>query len=327
MARPIVWSFSRSRSLGGCPRAHFLRYHSYGIPGLEDTPALSRLTSPEALAGDAVDYAARKVALHLSRGGRLPSEERIVAVGLGRYDERLSWRAHHTRNLMEGVEIPHEVELTALQHEYYGHEAKAGRGIGAMRERAEERLRNLAQSQLLRRLSSMEPSSLQISKSRRPRPRRFRRLSVYAQPDLLVRTDERLMVIDWKAGDDGHRPRTEAGWQLAAYASIEGESAGVGISNVGVQAAFLASAPEWDPQPAREQDVQELVKRIERDVVEEANYASAANECKEGLAAWRESARVRTVPGICARCPFLELCPEGTKASTSVRLPNSPNAL
>lgn len=320
MVRTPVWSLSRSRSLAGCPRAHLLRYHPYRIAGLEDAPALARLASPEALAGEAVDYAARKLALRLSRGGSLPSDARIVEVGLARYDERLSWREHHTSNLVEGVEIPTEVELTALQHEYYGHEPKRGRGIEDLRVRVEERLRCLSHSGALARLARLPRESLVLPKPGMPERRRLFGRAVYARPDLVVRAGSSTVVLDWKAGEDRPDARADAAKQLATYAAVEAEESACPLERVRVQAAFLASAPEWEPERVDRGDVEALRERIAKDLRKEGELCERVEACRRGALDWQEAALPRAWAGLCARCPFLEMCPEGRLASSKLRL-------
>ena len=137
----------------------------------------------------------------------------------------------------------------------------------------------------------------------------------------MVRAGASAVVLDWKAGDDRREARAEAGRQLTAYAAVEVEECSCHLERVRVQAAFLASAPEWEPERVDEADVEALRARLAGDLEGERELRRARGGLPPGGDDWREAAAPRAVAGVCARYPFMELCPEGRLASSKARLP------
>jgi len=208
---PFSWSHSRDRTLLDCTRAYFWRYYgSHGgwLSGADTETRLAyvlkNLTALPLVLGSAIHDCARNSVLAVQRGDPRPSVDVMLAHVTTALNAAVLGSHHRGRFEADPKRV------TMLRDAWY-----AGRidphALPAAVARARTCLRHLEGASIWDDLQACSKDRIAIVDS--PETFVHTDIPVYAGPDLVYRPRGRVVVVDWKTGDE-----TDAEMQLALYA-------------------------------------------------------------------------------------------------------------
>lgn len=294
------WSKSRHEKFEACRRQYFLHY--YGSWGGWDRRApaevrelylLKKLTNRWAWWGSTVHDAIQSV-LTSVQAGRIPDKDRLLAT------VRASMRAQF-RQSREGAYRARKA-FGLVEHEYA--------------EPVEDEAWRQGWEQVARCIEAFYGSKWMAIAQELPQERwlpidqldtfTFRDVPVYAAPDFAYRTDEGVVLVDWKTG----QPRDLDADQLLGYALYARESWDVTLEGITCKIVYLPACEEVDV-PVTHESVASFEERM-------------AGSMERMLALLDDratnSASIDSFPktddaATCGRCPFRRPCLGGAAPS------------
>lgn len=211
------WSHTRDRLLNDCARAYYYRYYAghQGWLGPQEASAAARhayrlkfLVTLHQVLGGAIHECARSCVEAVRCGDPLPSHTQMLTQVLGAL--RGACAASKNRRAFERNPKHHPM----LHSVYYRGSWDIGE-VAKVKEKVDRCLASLRSCSLWEELRGADPAGIVLIDQLEAV--NVGGIWVYAAPDLVVRIEEDVTVVDWKTGAEGDEEVTE---QLALYALV-----------------------------------------------------------------------------------------------------------
>lgn len=205
------WSHSRDRSLVECARAYYWRYYGSHRGWLPDSPeparlayALKQLTTFPMIVGTAVHACARECALAVRHGAPRPTFDAMLFTVSHELNRAVLGSYHRDAFLRDPKRI-------VMLHDAWYTGRAGGSGLPAALAKARLCLRSLESTTVWQDVESCAAENVIVPAG--PDAFVHEGWPIYAAPDLVYRTEDgRVVIVDWKTGDD-----SDADLQIALY--------------------------------------------------------------------------------------------------------------
>ncbi|MBX7134461.1 MAG: PD-(D/E)XK nuclease family protein [Fimbriimonadaceae bacterium] len=309
ISKGLSWSFTRHRSLGGCPRAHWFSYYAEGEPEALQAKLLKQLVTHEMLAGQVVDWQVNRALDFVRQGKEEPVD--LIDVGLSTLVRLLEKSEWYAGELKRGRALPWGAQ--PLISDYYDLPPDPQR-VAQCQSRVELSLEGLYGSGVWETLKRTSPSRWGPEREGwdiSAEEWRLGDVPIWSAVDMWLDFKERgLVILDWKSGV--HSDHQEV-FQLATYSLWAQTTRGLDREQVLVQAVHLPLAPDWSVKP---------ISRVSCDIARETILAEHTAELAllpppkdiNGVLTYEVDRKVfspRPQKDACLRCKFRAICPEG----------------
>jgi hypothetical protein len=208
-----AWSFSRHKSLRGCPRAHWFSYYRKGEPDAGLMLAQSKLVNRYMLVGQVADSIAGSVLNHVRKAGKVPDVEKVEAYARDLAEKNIASSSRNAERVLAGKAPPFGAQVLD-DHVWHTQPVLSDEQVV---ERVVAAATAFASSGIVQRLLESPVENWQKPRLREdPRPEAWKlsEFWVSSAPDSWLEEPERFIVLDWKAS---RMIGQDDGFQLAVY--------------------------------------------------------------------------------------------------------------
>lgn len=303
----VRWSFSRSKSLSGCLRAHWFQYYVNGEPEQVEAAHLRNLQTPHMLLGKVVEEVVNEAMASLRADQ--PIRPDLVDHGIARWNLRLAQSAEIVEKILAGK--TYRTNPQPLDRHYYG-QALTDTELDQLQERVRKCLEGFLASGLLTELCKLNRAWWDLIKTENDRAIKWDldEVPVSSALDFHVHRPGRwLCIIDWKSG---FYTDEDDGLQLASYSLWGQQAKGLPPERVRVQHARLVEAPDLQARVVSTAELEAARATVRAQHAKELSYLerTAWPNGRSAYLADRSAFPPRPSVRACTTCKFRAICPD-----------------
>ncbi|MCL4283486.1 MAG: PD-(D/E)XK nuclease family protein [Fimbriimonadaceae bacterium] len=304
-----AWSFSRHKSLRGCPRAHWFAYYRQGEPDAGLMLAHSKLVTRYMFVGQIADSVAGSVLNHVRRAGKLPDVEKVEAYARELGERNIASSRINAEKVLAGKAPPFGAQVLD-DHVWQSRPVLTDEQV--VKRVAAAAIAFASSGIVLRLLKSPIETWPKPRVREDPRPEAWQigDYWVSSAPDSWLDETERFTVMDWKAS---RQIGQDDGFQLAVYGLWAVYSRGISPDRVYSQVVLMPLRPDFEPAPIGAMQLEFAQETIETDCIRERSMVDVEmrRPGAEEFIADRDRFPAQPDSQKCPGCKFKAICPEG----------------
>ncbi len=297
------WSLSRHALLEECPRAHYYHYYASHNGWLKDAPeqtrkvyVLKNITNIYLLLGSLIHERAKDVINSIVNKRPPPSLEILTKITR----DELRKAVRESRDKDAFYRSP---KYRCMLHEYYYGEGITEEQGERIIERMEACLKNLLECELIKKISSVDASSIKAVD--KLDSINLNGTKVYCAPDLVLLNPRVCQIIDWKTGKDSEENEEDEAWQVKVYAKYAKEKFQLNEAlEIKADLVYLENGT-MDERVIIPKDIEDVERFIESSI---ENMQGYLEDKDQNIAKGTGSFPVTSDEMACGRCNFIEVC-------------------